>query len=379
MKKILFISHDASRSGAPLVLLYLLKWLNSNKENIQLDILFVNGGPLEQDFKEICTKVFIHTKLNNSSNFSSIVYQKIISKLGFKIENNEELFFKKIAANKYDLIYANTVVSIPIAVKIKSLSQQAKLLAHVHELNTVIKMMLPNLNNYINMIDKYIAVSNQVKSNLIDNYNVDKFKVDLVYEFGEAKEDIYKNNEIFTVGASGYAQWRKGDDIFVQVAHYITKNYPSAKINFVWLGNNLDNKHILEADIEKLGLSEVVNFVGEQEIPINYYSNFDVFLLTSREDPFPLVCIEVAHLKKPIICFEKASGTTEVIAKGGGFVVPYLDIEAMAKKVIFYYENPSKIKEDGTRAQELFSDFTPEKICPQLYEKINLLLNNQPN
>ena len=57
----------------------------------------------------------------------------------------------------------------------------------------------------------------------------------------------------------------------------------------------------------------------------------------------------------PIICFEKATGTSEVLSKGGGFVVPYLDIYEMAKKIIKYYENKDlKLK----HAEENRSNFS---------------------
>jgi glycosyltransferase involved in cell wall biosynthesis len=98
-------------------------------------------------------------------------------------------------------------------------------------------------------------------------------------------------------------------------------------------------------------------------------------LLTSREDPFPLVCIETANLSKPIICFEKASGTTEIVSQGGGFIVPYLDVEAMAEKIILYYEDENKRIIDGKKANELFDAFTLDKIGSQLCEKIMAQLN----
>jgi glycosyltransferase involved in cell wall biosynthesis len=253
-------------------------------------------------------------------------------------------------------------------------------LVHIHELNTIIKIAVPNIQNYTKYVDKFIAVSKLVKDNLIGNYGIPEGLITLIYAFGIFKlEDGIKTNNLFTVGASGYSNWIKGDDIFIQVANYVAKKYPLARINFVWVGNNLNNKFIIESDINKLGLNEVISFVGEQTNPIDFYSNFDVFLLTSREDSFPLVCIEAANLKKPIVCFDKASGTAEVIEKGGGFVVPYLDIGAMGEKIMYYYDNPSKLKDDGLRAQELFADFTYEKICPQLYKNMTSLLNYKKN
>jgi len=67
---------------------------------------------------------------------------------------------------------------------------------------------------------------------------------------------------------------------------------------------------------------------------VDYFAAADVFALTSREDPYPLVCLEAAALAKPIICFADAGGMPEFVEEDCGFVVPYLDVEAMADRVI---------------------------------------------
>ena len=56
-------------------------------------------------------------------------------------------------------------------------------------------------------------------------------------------------------------------------------------------------------------------------------------MLTSREDPYPLVCLEAAAVAKPIVCFAGAGGMPEFVEEDCGFVVPYLDIMAMADRV----------------------------------------------
>lgn len=374
MKKILFISHDASRTGAPLVLLYFLKWLQTNQKEIEADVLVLNGGALEMDFKKVC---------HNFYNFSQIVkptklklWQRVFLKLGwFKKPNHKEDLFTHLGQNNYDVVYANSVVSLPIAVQIKNRILSTKLLLHIHELDTIIQQSVPDFEIYIPSIDSYIAVSNLVKENLITKYKVSEDLIVLVYEFGVVKEELKnKRNSIFTVGASGVAHWRKGSDVFLQVAKCIVQNHSDTKIKFIWVGNFGNDEHIIKADIKKMGLENIIEFVGEQTNPVTFYTNFDVFLLTSREDPFPLVCIEVAHLGKPIICFDKASGTTEIIEKGGGFVVPYLDVSVMAEKIMWYYSNPDKVITDGEKAKELFSGFTADKMIPLLYEQITSIL-----
>lgn len=376
MKKILFISHDATRTGAPLILLELLKWLNTNHSNaIQIDVLLVQRGALEQDFKKESNKIFNYWELNKPLKFKEIVWAKLYSKFKIKKKSKKTLFYETVATNNYDLIYANSVVSLPIAVQIKNRIPNTKLLLHVHELDTIIQQSVPNFENYIPFIDSYIAVSNLVKENLITKYKVNQDLIALVYEFGVVKEELKKKrNSIFTVGASGVVHWRKGSDVFLQVAKCIVQNHSDVKIKFVWVGDFGNDEHIIKADIKKMGLEDAVQFVGEKTNPGNFYNNFDVFLLTSREDPFPLVSIEVAHLGKPIICFDKASGITEIIEKGGGFVIPYLDVTAMAKKIIWYYSNPDKVITDGEKAKQLFSGFTADKMIPLLCEQIKTIL-----
>jgi glycosyltransferase involved in cell wall biosynthesis len=74
--------------------------------------------------------------------------------------------------------------------------------------------------------------------------------------------------------------------------------------------------------------------------PADYMAAADVFVLTSREDPYPLVCLEAAALEKPIVCFEGGGGTPEFVEADCGFVVPYLDIIGMADRVISLLDSP---------------------------------------
>jgi glycosyltransferase involved in cell wall biosynthesis len=93
--------------------------------------------------------------------------------------------------------------------------------------------------------------------------------------------------------------------------------------------------------------------------------------MTSREDPFPLVCIECGMLGKPIICFDSATGTEEIIKEnGGGFVVKYLDVEEVIEKLKFYHDFPEKLEEHGNINRNTFSKFTPEYKCPEIYHSL---------
>jgi glycosyltransferase involved in cell wall biosynthesis len=96
------------------------------------------------------------------------------------------------------------------------------------------------------------------------------------------------------------------------------------------------------------------------------FREFDILLLPSREDPFPLVCLEAGLLGKPVICFEKAGGIPELLEDGGGRVVPYLDIDAMAEAVKFYHDHPEIRQADGNRLKEKAAQYDTRVLAPQI-------------
>ena len=52
-KRILFISNDARRAGAQLLLIGFLRWLKERDTTICFDILLADGGELEPDFQDL--------------------------------------------------------------------------------------------------------------------------------------------------------------------------------------------------------------------------------------------------------------------------------------------------------------------------------------
>ncbi|MBF8150978.1 glycosyltransferase [Winogradskyella sp. F6397] len=378
--KLLFVTHDTTRTGAPMVILHFLRWLRVHKPEIKVDVIALKGGNMEEDFKANCTTYYnyaLKTK-KEPSPFIKVVFKRL--KL-YTPKNIKDVFLSNLASNEYDVIYANTVVSIPVAINLKTFYAKTKVIAHVHELEVVIRSLLPDFNDYLPHISRIIAPAQLVRENLFNNWGINENDVDVVYECANVELPLAveekKANSNFIIGASGTVHWRKGYDLFILVARYIKEHYAEADIIFQWVGGLPKNiKYIIEEDLRKLRLQDDVCFIGEVDNASTYFNDFNVFLMPSREDPFPLVCIEVGLLGKPIISFEQAVGTNEVLEKGGGFIVPYLDVKAMAEKIMIYYNQRDLIKIHGDINKKEFGKFTPEYICPQLYNVIETELND---
>ena len=370
MKRILFVTHEASRTGAPLVLLYFLQWLSKQNKEISVTVLALKGGVLAGEFQLVANE-YLELPTSSSAGLPLIEYSRhLLKKVGFgkKWPNNKEKLLRKLAKEEFDLIYANSVVSIPIAHNIKCKSSNSLLLLHCHELEIQISLTLPNLKSYASEIDCFIAVSHLVKETLIKNYSIPSKEIEVIYSFTKVpKSNKNKNSGNFIVGGAGTLDWPKRSDLFVQVAYNIKKKHPQSQVKFVWVGFLSDlNKLLIQCDLQKAGLETMVSFVGEKENPELEFNKMDVFLLTSREESFSLVTIEAGMLSIPVICFKGVSGVSEILKKGGGKSVPFLDVSAMAEEVMVYYQDREQLKKDGETARKIFSEFTPDKQCPEI-------------
>ncbi|MEM9679573.1 MAG: glycosyltransferase [Bacteroidota bacterium] len=376
MTKILFITHETSRTGAPFVLLYFLQWLKSNKKDTETTLLSLRRGDLHDAFKLVVDEIHELSDVNEKLPFTTRALNKAFNR---QPTSKKEGLIEHIASKPYDVIYSNTILAMPYGNTIKAKQSKAEHIVHVHELNAIIKMLSPNFGSEINSVDHFIAASDLVKNNLITNWTIPESKITRVYECSRTEVNSQHKNsaDTFHVGGSGTVHWRKGSDLFIQVANYIKTNYLETPVKFTWVGHHSDKERIIiEEDVRKMELQDMVTFTGQQENPQAYFNDFDIFLMTSREDPFPLVCIEVGMLGKPIVCFKGATGSEEVISKGGGVSVPYLDVKAMTDQVMQYYNDRALCQEHGVINQREFSQFTPELICPQYYDVIETVLNS---
>lgn len=353
-----------------------MRWLKLNHPNLEIDCLSLSTGDLIDDFKSASQEFYEVDTATDRSILKRVFYKvKGISQKSVKKKN----LLSKISVQNYDLVYANSILSLKWGTEIKSLKTNTKLLLHLHELEVNIKTHAPNFEVLKTDVDQFICASYLVQNNLFVNHSIPDSKTKVVYEYSDLKpiqwegiEQITKQN--FVIGASGSVNFRKGYDLFLCVAKAV-KEQSNIDAEFHWIGKFSNRKIQLEveADILKAGLEDYVYFKGEFKNPEEAFKKFDFFLMTSREDPFPLVCIEVGNLGKPIICFEGATGTEEILKKGGGKIVPYLSISGMAEEVVNYMANPKEIEKDGLESHNGFKKFTIANQCPIIYATIQEL------
>jgi glycosyltransferase involved in cell wall biosynthesis len=165
----------------------------------------------------------------------------------------------------------------------------------------------------------------------VDGVNVQRSREEILQQLG------LPDNAVLVV-ASGILYWGKGADLFVQLARAVCRQRPNAY--FAWIGYSSPEQVVqCKHDVRLAGLEGRVCLTGAVPRPADYFAAADVFVLPSREDSFPLACLEAAVLGKPIVCFADAGGAPEFVEDDCGFVVPYLDVAGMAERLIFLLDS----------------------------------------
>ena len=143
-----------------------------------------------------------------------------------------------------------------------------------------------------------------------------------------------EDDAVVVIGC-GTIETRKGVDLFISTAYALKRLSPSRPFRFVWVGNNGEHlfSRYLAEQIDRCGLRETVRFLPELKDLDQAYAMADMFLLSSRLDPFPNVAIGAMLAGLPVVCFKNASGIAEMLSDRDDLkklVVPYMDAHSAA-------------------------------------------------
>ncbi|WP_077919923.1 glycosyltransferase family 4 protein [Spirosoma sp. 209] len=374
--KLLFIGHDANRAGAQLVLLNLMRLLKA--EGYQMHLLLGEGGPLLTDYQTICP---VTVWPPASRYVVGAVADKVLGKVGLwqsmharQAAQQQQAIREQLGLDTVDLVFVNTVTSSRWFSQL-SIPAQVPVVTFVHELAMSVRMYTrpDELSQLLTRTNQLLAVSSATARYYIEEHHFDPNRITqftlidtpaLVTAVRKAKSEPLSVPGIPAdarlVGGCGNAEWRKGNDLFVTLARQVIGRSSGAPVHFVWVGVPPGPLHDdLWLDIRKAGLADRVHLIPPTPDVLRYMSRFDVFVLCSREDPYPLVMFEAGLCDVPVVCFDKAGGAPELVEADGGFVVPYLDLDAMSGRVIDLLDQPEQRRQMGQRLGQKILDRHP--------------------
>ena len=371
---ILFVSHNANRGGAPILLLEIIKAFRQ-QSSVPFQILLMHNGDLANEFKKLGTTYTWfrrHPDNRHQQTKAGIVYRITT------ILNGLIIFY---SVRKNTLVFYNTIDNGHIQKKLLFL--KAKSVYYIHELEASIRITTnaQTLRTIRENTNLFLTVSNAVKNNLVINHSIDNNRIKVMttpFKHIERKKEQYKDfiaafskerglaNDTIVIGAMGQSEWRKGFDLFFPLVKLYLNLYPNDDVFFVWKGFNAKNLSAF-FDLyqqEKYDLANKAVVLPHGKDAIDTMACFDVHLLLSREDPYPLVMVEAASFGIPTVCFSDGGGAPEFVESDAGYCTPYGDLLKMAEKIKMLVDDVPMRNKLGNCARQKVARHAFEKTIP---------------
>ncbi|MCS5692570.1 glycosyltransferase family 4 protein [Cyanobium sp. FGCU-6] len=370
MARILLVSHDGWRTGAPYLLLWLAQWLATHRQH-ELEAFFVRDGPLREEFAAICPTGFWAPAPPRR------LHRRLLDRLLHHDDAPGALLRQTITRFRPDLVYLNSLVLGQHLLGLREDFPDTRFLSHVHELehSLAISSQPDAVRRQIDLSDRLIACADCIRENLIRRHDVPPQRLMLVREFLPyrnaeefasaprptqdsasllARLDDERRRGTFVFGFTGSPIARKGFDLFPLLVRACAERFADHPFLAVWVGCGPGSvPHGLAMhDLQRLGLEDCVLLHGSVASAVPAIGRFSAVSLLSREDPYPVVCLEGAALGVPSVCFEQAGGIPEFVAGGCGVAVPYLDLQAFAAALHDLALHPERRERLGEAARE---------------------------
>lgn len=374
---IVFVGHDAGRTGAPLSLLRIVEWFANSTAHPRAVILR-NGGPLEAEYAKYAA-VHVWDQPYPAPWDPRRLVNKVLRRLGLVdmalLSRHQASIVRGLSARNVGAIFNNTGLNGPILAALKS-ALDVPVVSRIPELEAYMRKnnVDGSVDRVLALSDHFVAVSQAVKDNLVRAHAVAPERITVIHGACAAtrlprgaarlREKLGIPENAFLVGGCGTLDWRKGIDLFIQVANHAARRPDFAGVYFCWIGAFVSESSSIELrrEIELHALGARLFFLGEVPDTAPYLAELDLFLLTSREDPFPLVMLEAARQGVPIACFAGSGGATEFVDDTIGATVPMLDVSAMAQVVKDLRDAPGRRAELANGAHEKSLAYTTERM-----------------
>lgn len=395
LERLLAVSHEATITGAPMNLLHLLTWIRE-KSDTEVHTLVLQDGPMRYRFENVGPVTVL-----DQSGFESLlaVTQSGLQRMG------SSRAWKPVAAARllpqlrhlggFDLAYFNSITSIGVAPYLPDVSLKV---SHVHELHVAMRGWEPAHERelFTREPDRWVAASAAVRDMLRSELGIPASRILLHHEFIDTeavasrdvglreverlRRDLRIPHEAPIVMGAGTVDWRKGPDLFIQLATEVRRR-TREPVAFVWLGGTLEgiNWERVRSDLERTS-SDHVHFIGTKPDPLPWFNAADVFALTSREDPFPLVALEHAALGHPIVAYDSGGISELLIPAGeeaGSGLIDHLDVGAMADRVLAFLNDERLRSTAGRQLQEHVRTTHDLRVAaPRLYADLVRLVES---
>lgn len=356
---VLVVSHEASRTGAPILALNIAATLNSRYNVV---ILCLRGGDLLDDFRRACTLLLDPIPLKFNAHILSAILDPMLPLFNFKFAVVNSIVSKFV-------LPALACHFVPTLCLVHEFA------SYTHPRNAIREVLF--------WTDRIVFSANLVYENNARECEELRLGRPVILPQGKCaapaqdepenaaanksairramRPDALPADTVLILGA-GSVHIRKGVDLFIACAARVLALQPSKPFRFVWVGSgfrpetDLAYSVYLQDQINRAGLAEYLSFIGETPEIDLVYALSDILLLSSRLDPLPNVAIDAMCQGLPVLCFDRTTGIADLLKENGlgePCVLPYLDVEQAAQRLVTLIDQTEERRLLGEKVREV--------------------------
>ena len=346
-KKILLVSHELSRTGAPIVVLDTAKVLVKN--GYYVIVVSLKDGPLYTDFIDVGVPVVIMNKLRYVQYFKSEVLQffdKI--DLDYFVNNVDYTFMVTATLYNYVRRYFNT---------------KNKIYWWIHEGSESYNILDPLMPKAIAK-NVRVLCGGQYAANQLINRGYHYYPKVLnygVFDENIVKEKRKKNDKV-TFLLAGTIGKRKGQLIFLDAIKKL-RDDERKQAKFIFIGDpydgDIDGNNIKKEIKEFSDENDCVSLYSSipREELYELYKNIDVLVLASIDDPMPVVATENFMLENICICSNQTGTSFYIVDGENGFVFQSNDSNHLSSKLSYIIGSKDRLDEIKKNGRKIYDRY----------------------
>lgn len=236
----------------------------------------------------------------------------------------------------------------------------------------------PTITFAINKSDGVTAVSNSLRKDTIDNFEI-CVPIEVIYNFidfnrfkrenkNHFKQAIAPNGERILIHVSNFRPVKRVDDV-IYIFKIVSDQIPC---KLLLIGDGPERSRCEDLS-RRLGLSQDIRFLGKQDAVEELLAVSDVFLLPSASESFGLAALEAMACQVPVVSSD-VGGIPEVNIDGQtGFLSGVGMVDKMAEDVLKILKDDATLARFRAGALTQAARFDIEEIIPKYeayYEEV---------
>ncbi len=350
---IILVSHEATRTGAPHVVLHLAEYF---KKQMGFSCLIISerGGVLEDEYLKYADLVVLEQYWKSAFSgrtVADLFRSKIESLPDFVIVNSAESF------RSLEAFYR---LNVPVILLMHEygMSYPDWYVRNIQKWSTHIIFPADSVRK---SAEERLKVKIEQSSIMPQGYptkllNTERLKI----WRSEVREELELKDDCLLFLGCGSIIARKGCDYFIDICRSFRDLNTGKPFKFLWIGDTVQSQdncsyfRNLKQRIILYNLTSSVSFIDSRANIEKYFHASDVFLLTSRLDPFPYVVMHAMDASIPVICFKDTTGVSKLFEDGeAGFSVQKFNTKEAADKLALYAKDPKFREKSGEWAKVL--------------------------